>query len=191
MKNIKIIRNISLNAVLKNLALLLSITVIATGCGGGSSNTTATNNPAIPNTGVVTVFEGDWYKPCDVADASESVVIYDTVSVTFAGSTFDSIIKNYTDVNCTVPLPFSPSPTASGIFNLTGVAVATTNGLEAFQFDTRITLSNGAIFDVDEYDIYYITGDTAYFGNIDGINDASTPALRPDTVDFTRGFIRQ
>ncbi len=191
MRNIKIIRTISLYTVLKNWVLLLSFTVIVTACGGGSSNTTAANNPSIPSSGAITIFEGDWYKPCGVADASEPVIIYDTVSVTFVGNTFDSTIKNYTDANCTVPLQFSPSPTASGLFNLTGIAVATTNGIEASQFDTQITLSNGAIFDVTEYDIYYITGDTAYFGNIDGINDASTPALRPDTLDFTRGFIRQ
>ncbi len=177
----------------KNKARLLFLVLLAlmtSACGGGSSGSNSTN-PVSPLSTTPTILEGTWLKSCGVVDAADPSSFYDIVTATFSGNSFSSSIQNFTDANCTVPFALAPNPTASGVFSLSGVAVTTTSGVQAFEFDSSITQSNGAPFDNDDFDIFYLNGNTLYFGIIDGVLDASTPSLRPDTLDFNRGFVRQ
>ncbi|MFV2061244.1 MAG: hypothetical protein ACC653_11225 [Gammaproteobacteria bacterium] len=175
------------------LIAVLAFALITSACGGGNSKATNNNgnNIGTPDTGITTVFEGVWYKPCGLADDNGPVAVYDTVTLTFKNNIFQSDIKNFTDSNCTTVFSQSPNPTASGTFLLSDVVITTTSGLMATEFTTRITSTTGGPFENYDYDIYYISVDTLYFGNTNAVKNGTSVALRPDTLDFNRGFIRQ
>jgi hypothetical protein len=186
--------NMGIITLLKNLTAVVVFALIASACGGGNAadtNPGVNNSPDKPNTGAVTVFEGEWYKPCGLADDNGPFAVYDVVTLTFVGNTFHSDIRNYTDSNCTTVFSQSANPTASGTFTLSNVVITTTGGLQATEFTSRITATTGGPFENDDYDIYYISVDTLYFGNTKGVKNGTSLALRPDTLDFNRSFIRQ
>lgn len=194
--------------------LLLSIVLCSwlVSCGGGSSSSDDSENNTLSgdniingdnggetgenvseeagnsseSSGEVSVLEGNWLKSCGPVDDTH----YDIVSIHFQNNQFMSNIENYEDATCTVPLSFSPNPTADGTFTL-GNMFVTSGGLEATEIESNITQFNGAPFIIDEYDIFYIDGDNLYFGDVSGVNDASTPELRPNTLDFFGVFVRQ
>lgn len=169
------------------LALLLS--ACESGSSSGSSETDAPPLTAIgAGTGEATALEGTWFKECSL-DSSEEDGFYETIELKFSGNTIASDIKIYEDADCTVPFDFAPNPTASGVF-LVGESVVTTDGVQATEFDTHITVYDGAEFDIYEYDIFYIQGGELYFGELSGELDASSPSARPDTLDFERTFYK-
>jgi len=182
MNNYRIIK------LLGKSAATIALALVATACGGGDSIPTAA---LTPTNGTATVFEGEWYKPCGLADDNGPVVVYDVVTVTFRGNTFHSDIKNYIDSNCSITFSQYPNPTATGTFALSDVVITTTSGLQATEFVSHISTSSGASFDNDDYDIYYLSADTLYFGDTKGTEDGTCAALRPDTLNFNRGFIFQ
>jgi hypothetical protein len=167
------------------------IFLVTQGCGGSSSNDSQA--PSSQNQGSgnqSTELEGSWLKSCGVADPTDPSSHYDIVTISFSGNSFNSDIKNYTDAGCSTPLAFSPNPTASGTF-IVGNSVALAAGGSATQIDTHINTYNGAPFDIDTYGIFRIDTDTLYMEDDTGALDGSSPALRPDSLDFNRPFIRQ
>ncbi len=165
-------------------------TLFLSGCGGSSGNSSASPTDITQPGSQVSDLEGSWYKSCGAVDPTDANTHYDIVTLTFSGNEFYSEIENYEDGNCLTPLAIAPNPTASGTFEL-GSLVTTTNGAQATEIDTHIDTYNGASFTIDDHDIYRIDTDILYLGEEDSVYDGSSPALRPQTLDFTRPFYRQ
>ncbi len=165
---------------LKKLNLLAVIVIILSGCGGGGGGAGNTNETP-------TVLEGIWVKACDVSSLAGT---YDIVTMTFTGNTFVSKGESFTDIDCMVVNTANPSATLSGTF-IIGSELTTTGGLQANEFNIHSDTFNDASYDDHSYTIFNITGDILYAGDDSGVKDASTEALRPDTLDLDRIFNRQ
>ncbi len=169
-------------------AFIAALVFFLQGCGGSSSST----SPSVetPNNGQTTELEGSWRKSCSPADPMDPDTHYDIITLTFSGNEFYSDIENYGDSGCSAPLPISPNPTASGTFVL-GELITATDGTQAREIDTHIDTYNGAPFIINDYVIYRIVTDTLYLADESGGYDGSIPQLRPQTLDYTRPFVRQ
>ncbi|MCU7809645.1 MAG: hypothetical protein KZQ77_00205 [Candidatus Thiodiazotropha sp. (ex Notomyrtea botanica)] len=167
------------------LVFAISFAILLQGCGGGSDvpgNITSGAQPL--------ELEGSWRKACGRADISDPSSHYDIVTVTFSGNLLFSDIENYEDAACVIPQSFSPNPTASGTFVI-GTEVTLSDGTQATEIDSHVDTFNGAPFQIDEYGIYRIEVDILYVEDDSGLNDGTTPALRPNSLDYNRPFIRQ
>jgi tetratricopeptide (TPR) repeat protein len=142
-----------------------------------SSNDTPTINT--PRASI----EGQWLKPCGLAKDGD---FYDVVAVSFDSGIFSSDIKNYTDKNCTLPLSYSPNPTAKGRYTL-GEFKTTQQAYQAQIITTHIEQFNGAPFSIDKMDIFYIENEQLYFGVKAGLAEMDIP----DSLAFERTFYRQ
>ncbi|MEJ2453678.1 MAG: hypothetical protein P8103_05920 [Candidatus Thiodiazotropha sp.] len=169
-------------------AFLAALMFFLHGCGGSSSTTTPP--VSTPGNTQPTELEGSWRKACSPADPLDPDTHYDIITLTFVGDEFFSDIENYDDSGCTIPLAISPNPTASGTFVL-GDLITATDGTEAREIDTHIDTYDGAPFIIDDYVIYRIDADTLYLADESGSYDGSIPQLRPQTLDYTRPYIRQ
>ena len=184
------------HAKFKNPIRLFGIVLLAVGmaaCGGSGGVDAPASGGGTGGGSGATALEGTWVKACGIGkgeDPTDPKAFYDVVTLKFTGSNFESDIKNYSDSGCTVPIPNVPNPTAKGSFVLGNVTM-TTGGLQATEIDSHITEFNGAPFDIDDFDIFRIDGVNLYFGDISGINDGTAPALRPNTLDFNRVYMRQ
>ena len=153
--------------------------LVIVGCGTSDTN----------GKGTMTVLEGTWVKQCNALNQADPNTYYDVITLTFVGNNFESNILNYTDPGCTIPDTLIPNPSASGTFTV-GDTVITTGGLNAIEIDSHNEHTSGATFN-DQFIIFYIDGNTLYFGNANGVNDGSTPEMRPNTLNFDRSFERQ
>ena len=169
------------------LFFLLPMVFLA-GCGGSSSGSSTSDGTSFSSE--PTELEGSWRKPCSPADPLDPDTHYDIITLTFIGNEFFSDIENYEDSGCTLPLAIAPNPTASGTFIL-GDLITASDGTQAREIDTHIDTYNGAPFIIDDYVIYRIETDILYLADESGIRDGSTPALRPQTLDYMRPYNRQ
>lgn len=184
---------------MKKILALTLVSALMAGCGGGSSggDLEADNpdngsgsdssqgdgdNGSGTPTDQVTALDGTWKKDCGPVEGQEH---YDIVTVTHDRGTFTSSIENYRDASCTLPLEYSPNPTASGSYTV-GEDVSLSDGVTATKMDSHITQFNGAPFDINDYNIFYIQNNILYIGK----GDADTPQTRPATLDYDRPYYR-
>lgn len=177
-----------MKGLLKLTSSLIPTLFFLHGCGGSSSAPDLSIGTPINNN--TTELEGTWKKSCSQADLSDPDSHYDIVTLTFAGNEFFSDIENYEDSTCATPLDISPNPTASGTFEL-GAQITATDGTQAREIDSHIDTYDGAPFIIDDYAIYRIDTDILYSSDNSGLDDGSSPARRPHTLDYTRSFYRQ
>jgi hypothetical protein len=175
----------------QKIICIISLVALISGCGGGSgsSNDNELTEPS-SNDNELTELEGTWLKTCSAVDLNDSETLYDIIELKFVNNEINSSILNFTDPQCSTSLSISPNPTSSGEFSLGG-QVTTSGGLQSTKIDTSIDTFNGAPFLIDEFGIYFIDNNTVYFGDKNGVNDGSTPDLRPISLDYNRIFIRQ
>ena len=162
--------------------------LLVQGC-GGSSSTNTTNIQNTPSN-QTTELEGVWRKPCGPNDPTDPDTHYDIVTLTFSGSNFESDIENYSDALCNTAFPLSPNPTAEGTFTL-GSTLTSLGGTDATEIDSHIDTFNGAPFQINDYGIFRIDGDTLYLEKDDDILDGSSSVLRNIELDYNRAYQRQ
>ena len=141
-----------------------------------------------PQTDTPSTIEGVWLKTCSAINVEFPEDGYDVVRITVNGNSITSNIENYEDASCTQPLSFSPSVVISGRYTI-GNTLTTAANIEATEIDTIVSSDNSVVDDGEAYDIFYIDGNNLYFG--EETNDNSTPANRPQVLDFTAVFVRQ
>lgn len=172
---------------MKNVVMVCAAIVGLTGCGSdiGSPAPIAevVVDPGAPlatggGSGGNSGLDGTWLSVCDVHDDLTS----EMVSITYNGRDADVSVNFYSDAACqnisqvgsyTASLKFGNDVTVDGTID--GITTAT-------EFDFEIlTVSSEIPFEVGDkfYLIYAIKSNKFYFGDDQGLNDASTPEKRP------------
>lgn len=195
---------------LPKVALCTALIVGLTACGGssggggistvflpdGTSLPAPEFNPVVPTQADL---QGSFTSGCVFDPLSGSSEGSFTETITVEGNTLVGTLLSFTDNDCTVPALPAEFVTEES-FVLPGGSVTTSLGeaafidvtLESLTEDGELTSEFLALTEPDvTFTIFLITTDGLWFsGETFGINDGSSPALRPATLDTDFAFTR-
>lgn len=167
------------------LALSITLSGLASCSSDGDGGSTSTTSTTTPTTGApltLAALNGNWSTGCVAATPSPGSF---TINTTITNGSISATGTIYSDNACTmismVPTPATSTFTLGSVVTIDGSVAGLTT---ATQIDITDTTAGSPDFGTIEYDIIAISsGQQLFTGNTDGVNDASTPALRPIQLD--------
>jgi hypothetical protein len=169
---------------MRRIALILATSamlVAVSACGGsdkGNGGTAASDLQAL--------VQGTWASPCSVGTGfSEKTV------TTFSGLQFTTTLTDYTNGACTGTGTIVD--TTTGSFAVVGTVTANLGPTPVTAYQVNGT--NSSAPGQTSYDLAYVnttvTPNRIYSGDSSGVNDGSTAAKRPTTLDSTFYLVKQ
>lgn len=164
------------NAMRAGLILLLSAWLAAcSGSGGGGDDDQLSLRD----------LNGTWTTPCLFDGA---VTLMATLNITNGAAILQLV--TYSDMLC---MSIMMDEIETYDFEL-GAVVEVDGSVDGIVVATRVDITNTTIGSPDigevDYDLIAVKGNTMYFGDTDGANDGSTPALRPTQLDGDIYFVK-